>query len=141
MDARNKFEQELERLFNELAESVLGLSDREISEEVAAKGVNPSEEAARIRAQVRDALKRTRQQKLVAAQQEYRRQIAAMDQKQYDIPQEPAKRRELLMAALARRPDMKAALTAQFRGFTDLSDTDVETALKHLAYLGILNEH
>ena len=140
MRKQNKYDEELERIFNELASSVLSLSDAEIFEEVAGQGINPHEEADRIDALLRRTSKGARQYKLCAAKEEYLRQVAAMEKKEYGIPQEPEKRRKLLMATLARCPDVQPAVTAQFRDFTDLSDEDIVTALKQLAELDLLNK-
>jgi hypothetical protein len=140
MRKQNKYDEELERLFNELAQSVVSLSDPEIFEEVAAQGVDARKEADRIDALLRKTSKSARQHKLQAAKEEYIRQVAAMEKKEYGIPQEPEKRRKLLMATLARCPDVSPAVTAQFRDFTDLSDEDIVTALKQLAELNLLNK-
>lgn len=134
----NKHNEELERIFNELAETVLSLSDKEILDEAAAQGLDPRKEAARIEALLHKTSKGARKRKLLAAKEEYQRQLAAMERKEYGIPQDPEDRRKLLMATLARRPDVQEAITAQFRDFTDLSDQDIVTALKHLAELDLL---
>jgi hypothetical protein len=136
----NKNNKELERIFDELAESVLSLSNTEILDEVIAEGLDPCEESDRIDALLRRASKGARQHKLLAAKEEYNRQLATMEKKEYGIPQEPEKRRKILMATLARRPDVRSAVTAQFRDFADLSDEDIVTALKQLAELDLLNK-
>ena len=50
-------------------------------------------------------------------------------------------RRLLLAASLQRRPEMReAVITLQHREFDSFSDADVESALKQLDALGLLDE-
>lgn len=44
------------------------------------------------------------------------------------------------MAVMTRSPALQAALTVHHRDFSNLSDADIETALRQLAALGALDE-
>lgn len=125
----------LSRLYEQFSESVLSMSDSDL---LAAYGDSLERDFEVVRRLIQRATLVARKEQLKEAQQTYDRQIASMKNKQYEIPQEPHRRREMLMAALARRPDMESALTAQFRDFKEMSDSDIESALKQLADLGLL---
>jgi hypothetical protein len=49
MGSENKYSERMERVMNQLSESVLGLSDEDIVAEVAAAGHDPEQEAKRVR--------------------------------------------------------------------------------------------
>ena len=134
------YEEELEAIMFALAESVAEASDEEILEETRAQGEDPTEAAGRVRNVLLNAAKTYRQRRLREAHQQYEFHIAAMQGKTYHLPASAIERRRLLDLALSRQPAMRSALTAQYSEFTSLTDTDVESYLKQLQELGLLDE-
>lgn len=140
MPDKNDYDEQLANIMNSLADSVLELSDEELLAEVRKEGVDPHVEAGRTREFLRQVSKARRMRKLEEAQRAYKKQVAEMRAKRYDLPTSPSKQRELLVAAFAARPDMQTALfTAQHRDFRELADADVESLLKQLKELGVLD--
>jgi len=134
------YEEELRAIMNALAESVAEASDEEILEETRAQGKDPTEAAGRVRNVLLDAGKAYRQRRLREAQHQYESHIAAMGARTYNLPTSAIDRRRLLDLVLSRQPAMRSALTAQYRQFTSLTETDVESCLKQLQELGLLDE-
>ena len=133
-------EKELRAIMYALAESIAQASDEEILDEVREEGDNPEIAAEHLRSRLRDTAKAYQQQKLRAAEQQYDARIAGMRHKEYALPTTPEARRTLLAVVLAQRPEMRMALvTAQYRDFTNLTDADVESQLKQLKELGVLD--
>ncbi len=140
MPDEKKYDKQLTDIMNRLADSVLDLSDEQLIAEARAEGIDVRGEAERVRNVLRRASKSYRMSKLVAAQRNYESQVARMQARQYHLPTSASKRRELLTAVLSARPDMQSALlTAQYRDFKELSDVDVESFLKQLKELGMLD--
>ena len=134
------YDKQLADIMFRLADSVLELSDEQILAEARAEGIDVHAEADGIRGVLMKASKAYRMRKLDAAQHAYENQLVQMRARHYDLPASPGKRRELLAAVLNARPDMRSALvTAQHRDFRELSDSDVESFLKQLKELGVLD--
>ena len=139
LDEKN-YNKQLTDIMNRLADSVLDLSDEQLIAEAKAEGIDVRGEAERVRNVLRRASKSYRMSKLIAAQRNYESQLAQMQTRHYDLPTSARKRRELLAAVLSAHPDVQPALlTAQYRDFKELSDVDVESFLKQLKELGILD--
>ncbi len=140
MPNKNRYDEQLANIMCGLADSVLELSDEQILSEIREEGIDPAIEAARIRNVLRQASKAHRQKKLREAKHTYEQRIAEMRTRQYDLPASAAERRDLLAAVFAARPNIQSAmLTTQHRDFRELSDADVETFLKQLKELGVLD--
>jgi hypothetical protein len=126
------------RLLEELAELELRSSDEEIRAEVSAAGLLPSKEVQRIRELIHRSIQSARKHKLLAAEEEYQRELHALASAEFNLPRTAKEQRELLHTCLARCPEINSAVTAQFRDFKELTDADVELALKQLAALGLI---
>jgi hypothetical protein len=133
-------EKELQAIMDALAESVAEAPDEEILTEVQEEGKNPEEVAKHVKNVLQGAVKAFRQRRLVEAQQRYELHVAAMQRKKYTLPITAPERRELLNVVLSRQPTLRSALTAQYRDFTNLADADVESYLKQLQELEVLDE-
>ena len=134
MAEKNRYDEELHLLMSFLAESVAQMSDDEVKEEY---GDEPTPRAKEI---LRSALKDLRQQKLRQARARYESEAKELSSRSYSLPESKSARRELLGAFLARQSDMRSvAFTAQNRELKDLTDADIETFLKQLAELGLLD--
>jgi len=133
-------EKELRAIMYAMAESVAEAADEEILAEAGEEGNDPGTAAEQIRNMLRNAFKAYQQRKLREAQQQYGHRVAAMREKTYALPATPEKRRALLAVVFARVPEMHAALlTAQNRDFTSFTDADIESYLKQLHELGVLD--
>jgi hypothetical protein len=127
----------VERLFAVMAESSLQDTDAEVLREA---GPNASEKAERVRACLLDGVKAFKQRALDRALVAYREEVRRYKQKQFVLPEKSADRRELLHSVFNRFPQgEKTFLTLQHREFKNLSDSDVESLLKQLEALGVLN--
>jgi hypothetical protein len=89
---------------------------------------------------LRQAVKNYQQKQLEKAQEEYEREVAAMKSRHISLPKAPEQRRSLLAAIFSRQPQLRAAFTFQNRGFSELTDQDIENHLRKLALLGVLDE-
>lgn len=140
-EQKRNYEDELRAVFYALAESVAEMSDAEIVAEVREGGDDPKASADRIRSVLLNAAKTYQQRHLREAQKQYERRIAAMREKKYALPSSPEARRSLLDVIFARKPEMRPALlTAQHRELKSFTDADIESCLKQLDELGVLNE-
>ncbi|RMD96101.1 MAG: hypothetical protein D6812_17740 [Deltaproteobacteria bacterium] len=137
----NNPEEALRAIMNALAEDAANLSDEDAIAEIRAEGRDPARAAERVRAILRKACTNERQRPLRAAAEEYRRRVKEMRNRRYTLPESPEERRRLLELVMLRRPAMKSAfLTAQYRDFECLPDDDIESILKQLQELGVLED-
>jgi hypothetical protein len=133
-------EELLQAVNNALAESVAETSDAEILMELREAGESPADAAERVRLLLRNTAKTFRQRRLYESWEEYRRQSAALSQSTFPLPDSPEARRELLASVFTRYPQMQTAfLTIQHRDFKALADSDVESILRQLSQLGVLD--
>ncbi len=134
------YEDELRAIMDALAESVAELSDEEILAETRAEGQDPNLAAEHVRQVLRTAAKVYQQRLLREARAQYERRVAAMREGKYSLPDSPEERRRLLADVFDRKPDIRSGLlTAQHREFSSLTDADVESYLKQLQELGVLD--
>lgn len=137
---KRNYEEELRAILYALADSVAEMSDAEIVAEVREGGNDPKVSADRVRSVLLNAAKTYQQRKLREAQKQYERRITGMQERNCSLPSSPEARRSLLVDVFARRPEMLLALTAQYRELKNLTDADIESCLKQLSELGILDE-
>jgi hypothetical protein len=127
-----KKNEELHVLMSFLAESVAGMSDDQIKEEFAG---DPEPRAKEI---FRAAIKDCKMKSLRTARAQYESASLEMSVRSYNIPQKTSEQRALLASLFSRKPDLRS-MTAQHRDLKDLTDSDVESFLKQLAELGLLD--
>jgi len=138
---RQNLEKELCALWDAFAESIVESSDEEVLAEAREEGEDPHETAQRVRSALRDSVKSFQKRRLYEAEQEYQRRITEIYERQHRLPAAPEQRRELLSLVFSRIPAMQAALlTAQHREFSSLTDEDIESYLKQLGELGVLDQ-
>jgi hypothetical protein len=130
----NKNDEELHLLMSFLAESVVQMSDDQVKEEF---GADPKPRTKEI---LKAALKDCHKQKLREARAEYESATKGLSSRSYDLPHGKGERRALLSSILSRRPELGSlAFTAQHRELKDLPDADVESFLRQLADLGLVD--
>ena len=130
----------LGHVLDRLAEYVRNSSGDVLLEDARREGREPAQTTLRVKGLFRQAVKNYQQKQLEKAQQEYEREVAAMKSRQISLPKAPEKRRSLLAAIFSEQPQLRAAFTFQNRGFSELTDQDIENHLRKLALLGVLDE-
>jgi hypothetical protein len=130
-------DEELWNLMTVLADSVLDASDDEILEETErAEGI-----ADDTRALLLEGVRTMRQERRQRARDEYEESVSSMSMQETGrIPKAVTEQRALLFQIMSERPQVSAALTAQFRDFRELSDEDVLSYLRQLQELGVMDE-
>ena len=139
--AQPDYERTLRLLMNEVSESVAEASDEDILEDVVQEGMEPGEIAENLRKRMLETVKAFRQSKLHAARKAYKEEIAALEQSRVQLPSTPAARRSLFHAVIAHDADLRGRLTVQFRDLDELSDSDIESCLRQLRHLGVLDDY
>ena len=139
MSAEDNSRTPLEGILEGLAESIAHEDAEELLCEAQAAGRDPKAIAANLRRAAESVLKRLEQKKLEAARDAYRlHSIGGV--KNVHIAATPEGRKRQLSAILERNPDVRDALTTQYREFEGSSDDDIESALEDLAELGFLDD-
>ncbi len=134
-------EERLERIVGGIAESVLEASDEEIEAEARAEGLDPDAVAEDVRGVLLAALERHQgKQRLERSRAEHEARVAAMRQREHQLPASAQERQQLLALAFRARPQAAGMLTLQFRDLESLPDEDVTSCLRQLAELGVLDD-
>ncbi len=131
---------ELREVMNALAEAVAEASAEEILAEAQEAGLDLEAEAESVRAILRRSVEKFRKRKLEQARRDYELAASALFTKKYSLPETPRERRSLLTNILTAKPQMQGMLTVQFRELDQLSDEDIESSLRKLAELGMLDD-
>jgi hypothetical protein len=130
----------LGRVLDRLAEYVRNSPGDELLEDARREGRDPAETTLRVKGLFRQAIKNYQQKQLEKAQQDYESEVTAMKSRHISLPKAPEQRRRLLAAIFSQQPQLRAAFTFQNRGFSELTDQDIEDHLRKLALLGVLDE-
>lgn len=134
------YRSELQEVMNELAEGVAEASDEELVAEAQEAGLDLEVEMTSVNAVLRRSVEKFRKRKLERARHDYEHAASALFTKSYRLPDTPRERRNLLTNLLVAKPQMQDMFTMQFRELDQLSDEDVESSLRKLAELGILED-
>jgi hypothetical protein len=128
-------------LMDALAEREFLLSDEEVLKDAVAEGVDVKAEVGEVRNVLLAGIQRTKKRRLEEARMAHEKAVASIKAMAVQLPEGPAARRALLSRIVQRRPEMReAVVTLQHRNFELLSDDDVESALRQLQHLGLLND-
>jgi hypothetical protein len=131
------YDEELRRVMDSLAESVLESPDEDSADKSGHDQGNDAEEVRKI---LLDGLNRIRRERLRSAEERYKTRLAEIGAKRFALPATREGRRTLLEKALSREREVReAVLTLQHRDFSALTDSDVETLLVQLFELGVLD--
>ncbi len=131
--------EKLAALHDALVDSLVQATDAEVLEELVLLGFDPTTEASRVKGLMLGAVQSYQQTALRDARAAY----DALSQRAVQpsqIPNTPTERRNLFSLVLAKQPQYAELFTAQNRGFTDLTDGDIESYLEDLAELGVLEK-
>ncbi len=130
----------LANLMDSLAERAVEASEEEILDGAAAAGVEVKVEADRVRSVLADAILQAKKQRRVDAAAAYKHSVSAIAERAARLPESPAARKRLLDRVVQRQPAMRqTVMTLQHRDFESFSDGDVESALRQLHALGLLD--
>ena len=130
----------LRRVIDGVVESILEASEEELDEDLRARGEDPDAVAERMRELAEGAVERHRgKERLRRAREQYEARVAAMAEREYDLPESMWEQRQLLDQVFHARPDVAQMVTLQFRDLRGLPDEDVTSCLRQLAELGVLD--
>lgn len=134
MTKKNRTEEhELDTLMSFLAESVAEMSDDQVKQEFG------SDQEPNTKDIFRAAIKNCKMERLRSARAQYEITSKELRSRSYDIPAKSSEQRELLASIFSRKPELRSmAITAQHRDLKDFTDSDVESFLRQLAELGLL---
>ena len=130
----------LGRILDGLGEYIRNAPGDELLEDARSEGRDPAQTAARVKGLLRQVVKGHQQKQLKKAEEDYKREVAAIRSRDIKLPRSAERRRSLLATIFVRQPQLKLAFTFQNRGFSELTDEDISNHLRKLALLGVLDE-
>jgi hypothetical protein len=139
-DKANSGAERLGRILDGLAEYIQNAPGDELLEDARGEGRDPAQTTMRVKGLLRQAVKNHQQKQLKRAEEDYEREVAAIKSRVIRLPRTAERRRSLLAAIFMRQPQLKLAFTFQNRGFSELTDEDINNHLRKLALLGVLDE-
>lgn len=132
--------EEAERVLDQLANAIEAGSAADIAAEMKGGGYDLNDVAGRTKAAALAGIKQFRQQRLHQARQQYQESSARIERHTRRLGWSPDERRQRFQFMLAAKPEFRAALTMQYRDLSNLTDSDIESALEELEILGALEE-
>ena len=126
--------QRWQRILDGVAEYIETAPAEEILEDARLENRDPGQIAEHVRGVLKGAVRVHKQQELARAREGYEREVAALNQQEIELPDDPAIRKSLLAAVCQQYP----TLTLQNRAFNELTNEDVEAHLRKVARLGLL---
>ena len=138
MSNKDRYDLQLKNVVRHLSQSIIEATDEEIREDARQAGVDLQAHAADMKRQFESIAKTMRQKKLVVAKEAYEVEVAKLRERSFNLPSSPTERRALLQLVAAKHTAGGGSLTAKFRDFDKLSDSDVASLLEELAALGLL---
>jgi hypothetical protein len=128
----------LERILDYLGDHIRGAPGDDLLDAAREEGRDPGEVNSRIKNLLLRSFKSHQQKALAEAKEGYKRESASISEGHFDFPKTPEGRRSWFVAALAQAPQLEPAFTMQHRDLSELSDEDIESHLRKLAQLGVL---
>lgn len=122
---------------NAMADSVEAASDEQLLADARAAGVDPNQTNSRVQQLLRGAVKASKQRRLEKAHAEYEASVAAFRAATAGSPALPKQQRALLTHVFKTHPQIRS-VTLQHREFSELTDSDVQSLLRQLEQLGML---
>ena len=134
------YKKELDAILDGLADYVEQAPGDHLLEDAIAAGEDPNQTDKRVKAALLQAITNFEQSKLRAARAAYEKRVASIENRPFRFSDGPLARRQQLCFLLDRNPELGAAFTARHRDFVEMTDDDVESALRDLADLGVLDD-
>lgn len=131
-----------ERLYafaNAAADAIETASDEELLADARSAGVDPNQTKSHLQQLLRGVVKTAKQRRLEHAKAEYKLSVAAFSAATGKIPTLPKQQRALLTHVFQAHPQIRS-VTLQHRDFAELTDSDVQSLLRQLEQLGMLEE-
>lgn len=122
---------------NAMADSVETASDEQLLADARSAGVDPNQTKVRVQQMLRGAIKASKQRRLEQAHAEYEASVEAFRAATARIPAMPKQQRALLTHVFQTHPQIRS-VTLQHREFSELTDSDVQSLLRQLEQLGML---
>ena len=138
MSNEPRHDRHLESLLDELDRSSLRATDAEVLEDARAAGVDPAANAQTLKAHFLAMVRRSQKRKFETAKLAHAKQTDALSKRSYQVPTSPAEQRMLLQLVVAQQARAGTALTAKFRDFDSLPDSDLPGLIEELEALGLL---
>jgi hypothetical protein len=138
MSNEPRHDRHFESLLDELDRSTLAASDAEILEDARAAGIDPAANARELKTKFMEMARRYQKRKFEAAKLAHTREADSLTRGSYRIPTSPIEQRQLLELVVAQQAQAGQALTAKFRDFKSLPDSDLPGLIEELAALGLL---
>jgi hypothetical protein len=138
MSNKDRYDLQMEGLLDEIDRSIIEASDEEVSEEAKVAGVDLRANADDLKGRFAAAARTFKKRKFAVAQKEYDRRLEDLQAKPFQIPVSATEQRALLQLVIAQQVQSGASLTAKFRDFESLPDSDLLALLEELASLGLL---
>jgi hypothetical protein len=132
--------EEFGRILDGLAEYIQNAPGNELLEDARQDGRAPAQTSSRVKGLLRQAVTTHKERLLKKAEEEYEREVSVLKSRPVVLPKSPERRRTMLAAVFSRQPQLRAAFTFQNRGFSELTDDDIESHLRKLALLGVLED-
>ena len=133
----DKYEQQISRLLDELAESVWLLKDEELQDEARSAGIDIVATVESLRDRMLIECKTFKQQKLVDARAAYEKKKADFEKDQTRFFVGPGLK-ALVWNIMTAQPQLQA-VTAKFRNLDEITDEDFEAMLRQLIQLKLID--
>ena len=131
---------EAERVLDQLADSIEIGDPTEVAADLKDAGQDLKDVAAQMKSAALTGVKAFRQQRLHRARERYQESSAKIERRARQFGASPEERRRRFFLVLESKPALRSALTIQHRDLSELTDTDIESALDELDILGALEE-
>jgi|SRR6185437_11448051 len=127
-----------ERVLDHIADSIEAGDPTEITADLKDSGHDLNDITSRMKIAALAGVKQFQQQRLHSARQRYEESSARIERRTRDFGDSREERRKQFFSVLAARPELKSALTVQYRDLDELTDRDIDSALDDLEALGAL---
>ncbi len=126
-------------LWNAIADHIEETSKEELLAEARKAGIDVDQTVDDVRTIIRRRTKEYRQAALKQARKEYEKEVEKYAKEKFIPPVSPGELKNFLLGIQKQYPEMTQAVF-QFRDLKDLTDEDLESAVKQLYHLGILKK-
>ena len=132
-------EELLRKITEELVDEVLGLDETALAEFFRTAGIDEQALVDEGRGAARRAIEQADAEVRRRARDQFEAAVTNAVQRTYGLPVDRGQRRVLLGNAVRRNPGLGPGITLQHRDLSELSDDDVESQLRKLQELGLLD--
>jgi hypothetical protein len=138
MSSNDRHDLQLEALLDEIDRSIMEASDAEVLQDARLAGVDPTANAKELKQRFLNAARAFQKRKLTLAKQAYAENVKHLSKRRVRIPASASEQRDLLQLTIAQHAQQGLALTAKYRDFESIPDSDLPELLQELAALHLL---